>query len=236
MQLFLWFFSLLAAAGIPAVACAALYRGAQAVGRPRRSAARTAALAGAMWAGWLAVIWVLAVAGLFHLSPTRQQPWIPLAFVLGVVITVVASRRPSIQPILAGPDALKLLVWPQVLRVAGVVFLIAMAMGRLPAAFALPAGIGDIVTGVAAPFAIRSGRVLLLNIIGLLDLVVAMTMGFLTGVGQRVILDVSPSAEPAGALPLVLIPLVGVPLAFALHVVSLTKLARESRRRELVPA
>ncbi|WP_372671795.1 hypothetical protein [Amycolatopsis kentuckyensis] len=236
MPIYIWVFTLLAALGIPAVTCVALYRGARTIGRSRRSAARTAMVAGAGWAAWTAVIWALAAAGLFHLPPARQQPWIPLAFTLGTALAFAASKLPGVQAILAAPGALRLLAWPQVLRVAGVVFLAAMVIGKLPAAFALPAGLGDIAVGLAAPFAIRSGRVLWLNITGLLDLVVALTLGILTGVGQRMVLDVTPSAEQAGTLPLVLVPLAAVPLAVALHLVSFVVLARESRKRSVVPA
>ncbi|TDP96034.1 hypothetical protein [Labedaea rhizosphaerae] len=239
MPFSIWLLVLVGALGIPAVTCAALYRGALVVGRSGPDARRIAVLAGVAWAAWTALIWALAAAGLFHLPPTQPQPWIPVAVVLGVVIVVAASRRPAARAILADPGALRLLAWPQVLRVVGVVFLIAMAMGRIPAAFALPAGIGDIVTGLAAPFAIRSGRVLWLNIVGLLDLVVALALGLLTGVGQGQILAVSPSSELVSTLPLVLIPLAAVPLAIGLHLVSMTRmgaLARESRRRHVVAA
>jgi hypothetical protein len=40
---------------------------------------------------------------------------------------------------------------PHALRVVGVTFLLVMAQGHLPAVFALPAGLGDIATGLAAP-------------------------------------------------------------------------------------
>ncbi|HJY61231.1 MAG TPA: hypothetical protein VJ418_33025, partial [Streptosporangiaceae bacterium] len=43
------------------------------------------------------------------------------------------------------------LVGPRSFRVAGVVFLFYLALGHLPALFALPAGLGDIATGIAAP-------------------------------------------------------------------------------------
>lgn len=233
MPFFVWLLVLVGAIGIPAVTCLVLYRGTLAIGGSSRSAARTAAVAGVGWAAWIAVIWALAGTGLFHLA---RQPWLPVAFVIGVLIALAATRQPSIRAILAGRGAPRLLAWPHAVRVVGVVFLIVMAMGRIPAAFALPAGLGDIAVGLAAPFAIRAGRVLWLNISGLLDLVVALTMGLLTGVGQQMFLDVSPSSEPVGLLPLVLIPLTAVPLAVALHLVSLTALARESRGRQVVPA
>lgn len=49
--------------------------------------------------------------------------------------------------ILAHPTTLARLAWPYTLRIAGVVFLILMVQGHLPAVFALPAGLGDIATG-----------------------------------------------------------------------------------------
>ena len=50
------------------------------------------------------------------------------------------------------------------------------------------------------------------------------------------ILDVSPSSGALATLPLALVPLTAVPLALTLHVVSLTALVKESRRRQVVPA
>jgi hypothetical protein len=44
---------------------------------------------------------------------------------------------------------------PHTPRVAGVAFLLYMALGHLPALFALPAGLGDIAAGIAAPLVAR---------------------------------------------------------------------------------
>jgi hypothetical protein len=59
------------------------------------------------------------------------------------------------------------------------------------------------------------------NILGLVDLVVAVGVGYLAGLGPVRILDVTPSTQAITLLPLALIPLTAVPLAAALHVVSL---------------
>ena len=63
-----------------------------------------------------------------------------------------------------------------------------MALGHLPALFALPAGLGDITTGLAAPLVARrltrgDGRrgAWWFNAFGITDLVVALTLGALTG-------------------------------------------------------
>jgi hypothetical protein len=114
-----------------------------------------------------------------------------------------------------------------------VVFLFYLALGHLPALFALPAGLGDIAAGIAAPLvayrlARGTGRRAALwhNTFGLTDLVVALTLGALTGFG---LLNITPSSAPITELPLALIPTATVPLLFALHITSTFTLARAPR-------
>jgi hypothetical protein len=111
-----------------------------------------------------------------------------------------------------------------------------MALGHLPAIFALPAGLGDIATGLAAPFVARRlaqgggrTRAVWFNLFGILDLVVALGIGFLAGLGPWRPLAVTPSTEPLSLLPLALVPTVAVPLAIALHLVSLARLHAAAR-------
>ena len=115
----------------------------------------------------------------------------------------------------------------------GLAFLLTMALGHLPALFALPAGVGDIAAGIAAPLVARglaqgTGRraALWFNAFGLTDLVTALVLGGLTGFQ---LVNVTPSAAPLSALPLALIATAAVPLLFALHVTSVPALARASR-------
>jgi hypothetical protein len=117
--------------------------------------------------------------------------------------------------------------------VAGVAFLLYLALGHLPALFALPAGLGDIAAGIAASLVTRrlaqgTGRrvALWFNAFGLTDLVVALTLGALTGFQ---LLNVTPSSAPITELPLALIPTATVPLFFALHITATSALARASR-------
>ena len=112
-------------------------------------------------------------------------------------------------------------------------FLLYLALGRLPALFALPAGLGDIAAGIAAPLvALRlaqgTGRRAAVwhNAFGLTDLVTALALGALTGFG---LLHITPSSAPLTELPLALIPTAVVPLLFALHITSLSALARAPR-------
>lgn len=172
-----------------------------------------------------------------------------------------ASRIPTIQfgvlfPILAG--VLLFFLWHplrrvietvpqqwivgiQLYRTLGVVFLILYAMGRLPSAFALPAGAGDVLVGLLAPIVATAqtrqwrnanGLLRAWNILGLADLAVALTTGFLTSPSplQRLAFD-APNVL-IGRYPLVMVPVFLVPLAILLHLASLQKL----RQTETVPA
>jgi hypothetical protein len=122
---------------------------------------------------------------------------------------------------------------PHTHRVAGVAFLLYLALGHLPALFALPAGLGDIAAGIAAPLVTRrlaqgTGRraALWFNAFGMTDLVVALTLGALTGFH---LLNVTPSGAPITELPLALIPTATVPLFVALHITAVSALVRAPR-------
>ena len=58
------------------------------------------------------------------------------------------------------------------------------------------------------------------------DLIVALTLGALTGFG---LLNITPSSAPITELPLALIPTATVPLLFALHLTSTVTLTRAPR-------
>ena len=122
---------------------------------------------------------------------------------------------------------------PHTPRVAGVAFLLYLALGHLPALFALPADLGDIAAGVAAllvarRLAQRTGRraALWFNTFGMTDLVVALTLGTLTGFH---LLNVTPSSAPITELPLALIPTATVPVFFALHITAVSALVKAPR-------
>ena len=63
---------------------------------------------------------------------------------------------------------------------------------------------------------------------GMTDLVLALTLGALTGFQ---LLTITPSSAPITQLPLALIPTATVPLLFALHITSVTALVRAPRTR-----
>jgi hypothetical protein len=222
---YLWATTIAAATAIPALTCVVLYGGAKRAGLGPTRAALLAGAAALLFGGWLTASAVIASNGGY-----RTLPWLPIA-VVGFLGTLLAlSRIPVVARALAAPGMMSRLIYPHSFRVAGVVFLLTMALGHLPALFALPVGLGDIAVGIAAPRVARrlaqgTGRhaALWFNAFGITDLVVALALGALTGFR---LLNVTPSAEPISQLPLVLIPTAAVPLLFALHITSVFALLK----------
>lgn len=232
---YVWVLVLAGVLGIPASTCAVLYRGAVAAGVGRRAATAVTATTAAVLGGWLVVSGLLARAGVYRQDPGEVVPWLLVVVTGTLIVLLLATRIPLVSRILADPGTPARLALPHTLRVVGVLFLILMAQGHLPAAFALPAGLGDIAIGVAAPFVARrlargSGRAgaVRFNVLGILDLVVAASIGFLL----FGFVEVTPSTAPLRLLPLALIPTAPVPLALALHIVSLRRLRTAARPEE----
>ena len=237
LPIYVWALVLAGVIGIPASTSAVLYRGAVAAGLSLPVATAVTATTAAVLGGWLVVSGLLARAGVYRQDPGEAVPWLLVAFAIFLVALLLATRIPLVSRILADPGTPARLALPHTLRVVGVVFLIVMAMGHLPAAFALPAGLGDIAIGVAAPFVARrlargTGRAgaVRFNVLGILDLAVAVSIAFLLGPFGP--FEVTPSTAPLRLLPLALIPTTAVPLAIALHIVSLRRLGTAAKPEE----
>jgi hypothetical protein len=134
------------------------------------------------------------------------------------------------------------LIGVQLYRAFGIIFLILLAQGKLPGQFAWPAGVGDIMVGVTAPFVAlafargaqnRERLAYVWNIFGLFDLMVAVSMGLLTSPSPFQMAALSAPNMLISAFPLVMVPVFAVPASVLLHIVSLMKLVRE---REPAPA
>jgi hypothetical protein len=217
MPAYTWVLSLITLLGMVAIVAATVQA---AVRRPGVTAAVTAALL-----GWSALVAVLAGQDVFLAGPTDYVPWIGVVIVVAVVGLVAGARLPAVRTAFAAPATLAPL---HTLRIAaGAMFLLLLAQDRLPAAFALPAGIGDIAIGVAAPFVARRlardprGRAVAFQVLGALDLVVAVTMGFAVSPGPYQLIDGSPDGSVLATLPVSLVPTAAVPIAFAAHLLSL---------------
>lgn len=220
MPSYVWMLVLIGVVGFPLVTAAMFYR----------EAPRVAVAAAVVLEAWVVVTALLTAAGAYEQDPVAVRPWIAVALVGVVAAVLVGARIPAVVRALAGPDTLARLAAPQTLRVVGVFFLVVLALGKVPAVFALPAGLGDMAVGIAAPFIVRRLRggstrgAVWFNVLGIVDLVVAVSIGFLAGAGPAQLLAVTPSTEAIGQLPLALIPTATVPLALGLHVISLLRL------------
>jgi hypothetical protein len=229
---YIWVITITAVTGIAAATCAVLYGGAARAGLGRAPGVLIAAGATVVFGGWLTATALIADHGWYH-RPLSQGPWMPIAVVGYLGALLALSRIPVVARALAAPGMASRLLRPHSFRVEGVVFLLYFALGHLPALFALPAGLGDITTGVTAPLAARrlaqgTGHraAWWFNAFGTTDLVVALALGAVTGFG---LINITPSGAPISELPLVLIPTAGVPLLLALHITSMLALARAPR-------
>jgi hypothetical protein len=230
---YIWAAVLVGVIGMPAATSVALYRGAIRAGLGRRRAAGVAAAAATLLAGWLVATSLIARDGAYN----HSWPVPLLALVAGAVLIALlaATRIPIVSRVLAAPDTVVWLTVLQTFRIVGAASLAAAAVSPLSLLFAVPAGLGDTATGVAAPFVARrlargNGRraTIWFNVFGLADLVVAVIAATLA---RRLMGD--QSIEPLRLLPLVLVPTFGVPLAMAMHIISLGRLLpRRARARE----
>jgi hypothetical protein len=238
----------------PAIVATILFGVWRALGRANVSAR---ARVSAWWwtvvflAGWLVTVWVLAVRGAFaslsNGSAIAQLAFVPLVILILLGAALFATMRSAVLTAALDTAPLSWLVGIQVYRVLGLVFLLAWSRGFLPGYFALPAGIGDALVGVLAiPLALglRSDSLFVRrlalgwNILGIVDLVNAVSMGVTSAVVQ--LQAAPPSGGSAAAVsplllyPLVLVPTFGVPLALILHSLSIRQLHR--RGASLTPS
>lgn len=185
---------------------------------------------------WFAVAWSAAINGVF-ITGASALPWLPLAILLPVIIGVpllLLSKRVGL--VLDAMPA-SWLVALQLYRVFGGWFLAAWLRGAAPGVLALPAGIGDVLTGlfaVPAAIAVATGTAqgrraaMMWNILGLADFAVAITLGMLTTPGRFQLIVSTLAGFNASVYPNVLTPAFVVPGSILLHALSLRQLSRRS--------
>ncbi|MFZ0630901.1 MAG: hypothetical protein WA399_18745 [Acidobacteriaceae bacterium] len=176
---------------------------------------------------WLIGVWfvlALTLSALHIIESGPNRPPLALGLAAGIPVVVFlvwfagsANFRTFVLSL--NPRTLTLV---QSWRTAGFAFVCLAAYRILPNSFALPAGYGDIAIGLTAPLAALAlagaehrGSFLLWQALGMLDLVMAVSLGTLSGV-------IDPHGIPAAAmtaLPLSLVPAFAVPLFLILHIV-----------------
>lgn len=186
---------------------------------------------------WAAVAWTAAINGAFH-TGASSLPLLPVAILLPVIIGVpvlLLSKRVG-QLLDAMPPTW--LIALQLYRIFGTQWLVYWLSGMQPGLWALPAGTGDVLTGlfaVPAALALATGTVegrkgaILWNIFGLADLAVAITLGMIMSPGPfQLIIPNGPSVA-VDTFPNVLTPAFVVPSSILLHALSLRQLFRRNR-------
>jgi hypothetical protein len=183
-------------------------------------------------AAWL--VFTLSASAVHLFVNATNKP--PAAFGLAVLTPVIAfllwfAYSPGFRQFVLSlsPRALTLV---QSVRIAGIVFLALATYKILPAYFALSAGWGDIIIGATAPLAAlwlanpaHRKRFILWQLLGIADLVNALTLGTLSGV-------IDPHGISTAAmtvLPMSYIPTFAVPVFLILHIISIAQARRWPR-------
>jgi hypothetical protein len=185
---------------------------------------------------WFAVVWSAAIHGVFQLSAVPPPlPMLPLAIFLPVIVgapLLLLSKRVG-QVLDAMPAAW--LIALQFYRVFGSWAIAAWLHGAMAGVDALPAGTGDLLTGlfaVPAAIAVASGTAqgrktaIAWNIFGLADFAVAVTLGMITAPGRFQLIAPDMPSLNAGTYPYVLTPAFVVPSSILLHALSLRQVFR----------
>ena len=185
---------------------------------------------------WLVLVFFLGARGAF----ARVIGPAPLPLLLGVVVPIVAFLiayrfSGTFREFVLSYDV-RLGAGIQAWRFAGIGFLALYAQGVLPASFAMPAGLGDIAIGITAPWVMltlvqrpsfaASRLFVAWNLLGMLDLIVAVSSGGLNSILSRGIPG-EITTRPMTELPLVLIPVYFVPIFFMLHLSALFQVRRQ---------
>lgn len=181
------------------------------------------------------VAWLVIRVGSAFFWPVRtvlSVPYVAGFVAVGMSLGLVPLFFSPIFRQAVAAISLSRLVGLQMMRVIGVFFITLLDMKLLPAQFALPAGYGDVIVGLLAMWLVytlntkktsASTLIVLWTILGLLDLLIALTTGvtFIPAFARQVV------ASGGSVLYLnyvLLIPTYGVPLAVLFHIYTLFKL------------
>lgn len=192
-------------------------------------------LSAAYLLGWWILMAALAGADVLAASPLSVIPSITIALgvTLPIIVGLILLQSSQTLKTLINSIPNYLLVSVQLYRVLGVIFIALYSLDKLPGEFALPAGIGDILVGIAAPvvgyslaknYSWSKNAAIAWNIFGILDLTIAVAYGFLTSPSPLQLFARQNPNQFVTAFPLILVPVFAVPLSIILHVVSLKRL------------
>jgi hypothetical protein len=216
---------------ITIIALSLIWLGAARMPASAKSRYATAGVLSAVLIGWLAVAQYLGEAA----TTGTTLPIVLSGLLLPPTVAAIGLWQSENIARLVAAIPLHWLVAAQVYRVAGGIVLVLWADGRMPWQFALPAGIGDITTGIVAVIvaaqlarnAIGAHRATYAwCLFGIADIVVATIMGAMTSPAAAHLLALEAPNVLIASYPLVMHPFYGVPLALMLHGLVLWRLRR----------
>lgn len=196
-----------------------------------------ALIIGLALSAWLAAALFVSRSGFFLELSLWPLPNIGLLFMPIIIGITILAKSASFRKIVDNIFQ-PWLIGVQVFRVMGVAFLTLYARGLMPAEFAIPSGIGDIIVGSTAPivalilfFSQSFGRKLAIvwNIVGFLELTAAIVTGFLTSPTPYQLLALDNPNNFLFDFPLALVPVFAVPLSLLLHIFSLRVLLKPNK-------
>lgn len=194
-------------------------------------------IAAAAVAAWFAISLTAGALGVFHAgSKYAISPPLPLGIAVALPILLFAAwygLSPGFRGFARSLDARTLTI-VQSWRLGGFVFLILYSYGILPGIFALPAGLGDMFIGATAWLAAtyltrengRRAAYIAWQLLGVADLVTAVTLGVTSSSGPLRLFEGPVSADAMSTLPLSLIPTFAVPLLLIFHFISIAQARR----------
>ena len=163
---------------------------------------------------WSGAVLTAIVADVF--AGGGSQLLLPASQAIPIAAVAIGYRAwPRFRTYLLTLD-LRLVLTAQLWRVIGIAFFFALAFDQLPVGFAVPAGVGDLATGIAALAVVLSlgngsltrGRLYAFTALGVGDFLVANATG----------LSLEPSALTAW--PLAIFPTIMIPFFAVLHLVA----------------
>jgi hypothetical protein len=179
---------------------------------------------------WFALVFVLGACGAFVSPPGTPPIPVGTGVTVPIIIFLAAFRMSRTFRDFVLTADLRLCTGIQAWRFAGLGFIALYVQGALPGLFAWPAGLGDIAIGFTAPWvtlalirreSFKFSRLFLVwNLLGILDLIVAVTTGVL-GSGLAAAIAGEITTAPMALLPLVLIPAYFVPIFVMLHLAAI---------------
>ncbi|MEN9307359.1 MAG: hypothetical protein RL173_1291 [Fibrobacterota bacterium] len=197
---------------------------------------RTWMTAGVILFSWWFSVCVAAGLGWFQATHGSVFPKIVIGWIPALVGFAAWAAFPSVKK---RTDLLsaEALVGFQTFRLVGVAMLWSTAFGKLPAIFAMPAGIGGLLVGATAPWIARALArhatdsvkwAARWNALGFADILVAMVLGGLTGPGPNQLLSLDFPSVNSTSFPLAITPAFLVPLALLGHFLLWRTLRRRS--------